>query len=200
MTPVLFLLSLIQILSIMALTESNMLALGTKAPYFELEDVRSGKPINLDDVASDVATVVMFICNHCPYVIHVNPEITRVANHYHEKGVSFVAISSNDVENYPEDSPDKMAIVAKVLKYTFPYLYDESQNVAKDYDAACTPDFYVFDRNLELVYRGQLDGSRPGNGVSLSGADLRAALDAVIAREAVHPIQQPSAGCNIKWK
>jgi len=184
----------------MALTESNMLALGTKAPYFELEDVRSGKPVSLDDISSDVATVVMFICNHCPYVIHVNPEIVKVANDYSQKGVSFVGISSNDVEKYPEDGPDKMAIVAKVLKYPFPYLFDENQNVAKDYDAACTPDFYVFDRNLELVYRGQLDGSRPGNGVPLTGADLRAALDAVINREQVHPIQQPSAGCNIKWK
>ncbi|MDH3245202.1 MAG: thioredoxin family protein, partial [Saprospiraceae bacterium] len=164
----------------MALTESNMLALGTKAPYFELEDVRSGKPVSLDDISSDVATVVMFICNHCPYVIHVNPEIVKVANDYSQKGVSFVGISSNDVEKYPEDGPDKMAIVAKVLKYPFPYLFDENQNVAKDYDAACTPDFYVFDRNLELVYRGQLDGSRPGNGVPLTGADLRAALDAVI--------------------
>ncbi len=184
----------------MALTESNMLALGTKAPYFELEDVRSGKPVSLDDISSDIATVVMFICNHCPYVIHVNPEIVKVANDYSQKGVSFVGISSNDVEKYPEDGPDKMAIVAKVLKYPFPYLFDENQNVAKDYDAACTPDFYVFDRNLELVYRGQLDGSRPGNGVPLTGADLRAALDAVINREPVHPIQQPSAGCNIKWK
>jgi thiol-disulfide isomerase/thioredoxin len=184
----------------MSLTESNMLPLGTEAPFFRLPDVRSGEDVSIDDIASGKATVVMFLCNHCPYVIHVNVQIVELANEYIEKGVNFVAISSNDVEKYPQDAPDKMAIVAKVLQYPFPYLYDASQNVAKDYDAACTPDFYVFDGDQELVYRGQLDGSRPGNQVPLSGKDLRDALDAVLFNKPVSQIQRPSAGCNIKWK
>lgn len=184
----------------MSLTESNMLPLGTEAPYFRLPDVRSGEYVSIDDIASGKATVVMFLCNHCPYVIHVNVQIVALANEYIEKGVNFVAISSNDVEKYPQDAPDKMAIVAKVLQYPFPYLYDASQNVAKDYDAACTPDFYVFDGDRKLVYRGQLDGSRPGNEVPLTGKDLREALDAVLFNRPVNQLQRPSAGCNIKWK
>ena len=184
----------------MALTESNMLALGTTAPPFSLPDTVSGNMVSFEDVRSDVATVVMFLCNHCPYVIHVNEEIVRLAKEYQESGVSFVAISSNDVENYPADSPDKMKEVAAKEGYTFPYLYDETPEVAKAYDAACTPDFYVFDKNAQLVYRGQLDGSRPNSGIPLSGADLRAALDAVLVSRPVNPMQRPSAGCNIKWK
>jgi len=143
---------------------------------------------------------VLFICNHCPYVIHVNPEIVRLSNEYAPKGVSFVAINSNDVENYPADSPVKMRETAEREGYCFPYLYDESQEVAKAYDAACTPDIYVFDGNLKLAYRGRLDASRPNSEVPLTGADLRAALDAILAGEPVPEKQFPSAGCNIKWK
>lgn len=184
----------------MSLTPSNMLPLGTAAPDFNLLDTVSGKNISFDDVATDKATVVMFICNHCPYVIHVNEEIVRVANDYQAKGVGFVAISSNDVENYPADSPDKMKTLAEEEGYTFPYLYDETQEVAKAYDAACTPDFYVFDGNEKLVYRGRLDDSRPGNGKPLTGIDLRAALDAVLTGGEISEVQYPSMGCNIKWK
>ena len=184
----------------MALTESKMLSLGTIAPAFNLPDTVSGKMVSFNDLKSDVATVVMFTCNHCPYVIHVNEEIVRLAKEYQELGVSFVAISSNDVENYPDDSPEKMTALAAKEGYTFPYLYDETQEVARAYDAACTPDFYVFDKNARLVYRGQLDGSRPSSGIPLTGADLRAALDAVLVNRPVNPMQRPSAGCGIKWK
>ena len=184
----------------MALTESNMLSLGTAAPDFNLPDTISGKMVSLNELKSDLATVVMFICNHCPYVIHVNEEIVRLAKEYQDLGVSFVAISSNDVENYPDDSPEKMTQLAAKEGYTFPYLYDETQEVARAYDAACTPDFYVFDKNARLVYRGQLDGSRPGSGIPLTGTDLRAALDSVLVNRPVNPMQRPSAGCNIKWK
>jgi len=142
----------------------------------------------------------MFICNHCPYVIHVNDEMVRVANDYSPKGVSFVAISSNDVENYPEDGPVRMKDVAMRLKYPFPYLYDESQEVAKAFDAACTPDFYVFDKDLKLAYRGRLDDSRPKNSNPLTGKDLRDAIDAILEGKPVSEKQYPSAGCNIKWK
>lgn len=184
----------------MALTESNMLDLGTKAPDFTLPDTVSDKDISLSDIRSDKATVVMFLCNHCPYVIHVNPEIVRLAKEYQEKGVSFVAISSNDVSKYPQDGPEEMKKHAAKIGYPFPYLYDESQEVARDYDAACTPDFYVFDGNLRLAYRGRLDASRPNSGIPLTGEDLRAALDAVLAGRPVTKEQFPSAGCNIKWK
>ncbi len=183
----------------MALTESTMLPLGTEAPNFHLMDTVSGNYYSLDDLKSDRATVVMFICNHCPYVIHVNPEIVRIANAYKNQGVSFIAISSNDVEHYPDDAPDKMRIVAKVLRYPFPYLYDKRQEVAKAYDAACTPDFYVFDGNMKLTYRGRIDDSRPGNNIPLNGQDLRNALDLTLKDEAIEP-QYPSMGCNIKWK
>ena len=184
----------------MSLTESNMLPLGSEAPPFALPDTVSGKTIRLKDIASDKATVVMFICNHCPYVLHVNDEIVRLASDYISKGVAFVAISSNDVEQYPEDGPDRMKKVAEKLKYPFPYLYDESQNVARAFDAACTPDFYVFDGDLKLVYRGRLDDSRPKNTNPLTGKDLRDALDAVLSGNPVAEKQYPSAGCNIKWK
>lgn len=184
----------------MAYKESNMLPLGTEAPDFSLPDTVSGKTIRFDDIASDKATVVMFICNHCPYVIHVNPEIVKLANDYREKGVGFVAISSNDVENYPADSPEKMKQVAVSEGYPFPYLYDETQEVAKAYDAACTPDFYVFDKNKKLAYRGRLDESRPNSGKPLTGKDLRSALDAVLEGRSPDESQYPSAGCNIKWK
>jgi peroxiredoxin len=184
----------------MAFTESKMLPLGTAAPDFCLPDTVSGKNTSLQDVAGSKATIVIFSCNHCPYVVHVNPEIVRLAKDYQPQGVGFVAISSNDVENYPADSPDKMTELAAEVGYPFPYLYDETQEVAKAYDAACTPDFYVFDENLRLAYRGRLDDSRPKNGLPLSGRDLRAALDAVLAGEAPVAKQYPSGGCNIKWK
>ena len=184
----------------MALTESNMLPLGTHAPGFELFEPLTGSQVSLDDIQSDKATVVMFICNHCPYVIHVNSELVKLANDYRGKGVSFVGISSNDVQNYPDDGPDQMRIVAKVLQYPFPYLYDESQEVARAYDAACTPDFYVFDAEMKLAYRGRLDASRPHSGIPLTGEDLRKAIDSVLSGDAVNEVQYPSAGCNIKWK
>lgn len=184
----------------MALTESTMLPLGTEAPNFHLKDVVSENYYSLDDLASDRATVVMFICNHCPFVIHVNQGMVDLANDYRSKGVSFIAISSNDIEYSPDDSPDKMRIVAKVLKYPFPYLYDKRQEVAKAYDAACTPDYYIFDRERKLAYRGRLDDSRPGNGLPVTGKDMRSALDAIISGEAAPTTQIPSAGCNIKWK
>lgn len=184
----------------MAFTESNMLPLGTAAPDFSLPDTVSGKVLSLPDIAGAKATVIIFSCNHCPYVLHVNPEIVRVANDYLAKGVGFVAISANDVANYPADAPDKMKELAAAAGYPFPYLYDETQDVAKAYDAACTPDFYVFDENLCLAYRGRLDDSRPKNNLPLTGRDLRAALDAVLAGEAPASLQYPSGGCNIKWK
>jgi len=182
----------------MALVESNMLPIGTTAPNFHLKDTVSGNYYSLTDLKSEKATVIMFICNHCPFVIHVNSELVKMAHEYRHKGVSFIAISSNDVANYPDDDPDKMRLVAKVLRYPFPYLYDKTQEVARAYDAACTPDFYVFGPAMELTYRGRLDASRPGNDEELNGRDLRAAIDATLEGKAVEP-QYPSAGCNIKW-
>lgn len=184
----------------MARTPSNMIPLGTKAPDFELIDTVSGKKIALNRFKGENATVIFFICNHCPFVIHVNDELVKIANHYEENGVSFVAISSNDVENYPQDAPDLMKKVAHDLNYPFPYLYDETQEVAKAYDAACTPDIYVFDGDLKLVYRGQLDDSRPENGVEVTGNDLRNALDCLLQGKQNTAVQKPSIGCNIKWK
>lgn len=184
----------------MAFTESNMLALGTKAPYFSLPDTVSGRQVSLDQVQGERGTVVLFLCNHCPYVIHVNPELVRIAAEYAQKGVGFVAISSNDVEKYPQDGPDRMKEHASEVGYPFPYLYDESQGVARAYDAACTPDIYVFDEDLKLYYRGRLDGSRPGNDVPLTGDDLRNALDTLLTGGSIPERQIPSAGCNIKWK
>ena len=184
----------------MARTPSNMLALGTTAADFNLLDTVSGTQKNLNDVRGENGTVIMFICNHCPFVVHVNSELVRVANDYSTKSVGFVAISSNDVINYPQDGPERMTIHARENGYPFPYLYDETQEVAKAYEAACTPDIYLFDRNHELVYRGQLDDSRPGNGLPLSGADLRHALDCLLNNEPNTREQRPSIGCNIKWK
>jgi thiol-disulfide isomerase/thioredoxin len=186
----------------MALTESNMLPLGTIAPDFKLKDTVSGKELSLEELKSDKATVVMFICNHCPYVIHVNPEIVRIANEYQPKGINFIAISSNDVEKYPQDGPEAMTAFAKQSGYSFAYLYDETQEVAKIYDAACTPDFYVFDGRMKLAYRGRLDESRPRveEPKPLTGKDLRGALNAVLAGGILSEIQFPSMGCNIKWK
>lgn len=184
----------------MAFTESKMLPLGTKAPDFTLPDTVSGKEMSLKDLLSERATVIMFICNHCPYVLHVNPEIVRLAKDYQAEGVQFVGISSNDVERYPQDSPEKMKELAEEVGYPFPYLYDASQDVAKAYDAACTPDFYVFDGEGKLFYRGRLDESRPKNDKPLTGADLRGALDAVLAGKPAPEKQYPSGGCGIKWK
>jgi peroxiredoxin len=177
-----------------------MLPLGTAAPDFSLPDTVSGKVLSLKDVQTDKGLVVMFLCNHCPYVVHVNDEIVRLSKEYMAKGIGFVGISSNDVENYPEDSPELMKAVAKKLGYPFPYLYDETQDVARVYDAACTPDFYVFDGNGKLAYRGRLDDSRPRNDNPLTGKDLRAALDAVLEGRPVSEVQYPSGGCNIKWR
>ncbi len=184
----------------MALTPSNMLPLGTVAPDFELFDTLSNKMLSLNALKSDKATVIMFSCNHCPYVIHINDEIVRIANDYQAKGISFIAISANDAQSVPEDAPDKMTLLAQEAGYTFPYLYDENQAVAKAYDAACTPDFYIFDAELRLVYRGRLDNSRPNSGIPLTGKDLRVALDAILSETAVSTVQFPSMGCNIKWK
>jgi thiol-disulfide isomerase/thioredoxin len=177
-----------------------MVPLGTKAPPFKLPDTVSGKMVSLDDVKSSLATVVMFICNHCPYVKHINAELVNVAKAYQAKGVSFVAICSNDITQQPGDSPEEMKATARRLGYPFPYLHDESQAVAKAYRAACTPDLFVYDKDLKLVYRGQFDDARPSKPVPVTGKDLRAALDALVAGQAIAAQQRPSAGCNIKWK
>lgn len=184
----------------MAITPSTMISLGTKAPEFTLIDTVSGKDLSLKDLRSDKATVIMFICNHCPYVKHVNEGLVQLAKDYIPKGIAFIAISSNDVMNFPEDSPGKMKIIASELQYPFPYLYDESQEVARAYDAACTPDFFVYDKDLKLVYRGQMDDSRPKNGIPVTGKDIRAALDCILSGKPVSTHQVPSIGCNIKWK
>ncbi len=184
----------------MAATPSTMVPLGTPAPDFTLPDTVSGRRLSLAELRSDKATVVMFICNHCPYVKHVQQELVRLANDYIPKGVSFIAINSNDVESYPEDAPDKMKAVAEALGYPFPYLFDETQEVARAYQAACTPDIFIYDGEMKLAYRGQLDDSRPGNGIPVTGRDVRRALDALLAGQPVDPNQRPSIGCNIKWK
>ena len=184
----------------MSETLSSMNPLGFHAPDFKLLDVISGKRLSLNKLLSEKATVIMFICNHCPFVKHVNEELVSLANDYMSKGVSFIAINSNDVDNYPEDSPDKMKEYAIRLGYPFPYLFDETQEVAKAYDAACTPDFYIFDKKGICVYRGQLDDSRPGNGKPVTGADMRSALDHLLSGKEVSKVQKPSIGCNIKWK
>lgn len=184
----------------MANTPSNMLPLGTLAPDFNLLDTISDTHLSLQNVKGTRGTVIMFICNHCPFVLHVNKELIKIANHYSEKEVSFIAISSNDVINYPQDGPENMKIHAKNRQYPFPYLYDESQDTAKAYDAACTPDLYVFDRDLKLIYRGQMDDSRPGNGIEVTGQDLRKALDCLLENKENSSLQKPSIGCNIKWK
>ena len=183
----------------MALTLSNMMELGTKAPSFALLDTVSNKTVTLEDIKSKIATVVLFICNHCPYVKHINSKLVEIANKYQAKGVSFVAISSNDVETHPQDGPDKMKQVAKEIGYPFPYLYDETQEVAKAYQAECTPDLFVFDKDLKCIYRGQFDDTRPDKGEP-TGKDLSTALDAILEGEEVDANQKPSMGCNIKWK
>ncbi|WP_400080330.1 thioredoxin family protein [Winogradskyella sp. R77965] len=184
----------------MARTESNMLPLGTKAPDFKLLDTVDDRLKSLQDLKGNSGTLVMFICNHCPFVIHVNSQLSKLAKDYVSKGINCIAISSNDVDNYPQDGPDLMKQNAKDNDYIFPYLYDQTQDVAKAYDAACTPDFFLFDTDLKLVYTGQLDDSRPGNGIPVTGKDLRAAMDALVNNETVSTNQKPSMGCNIKWK
>jgi peroxiredoxin len=176
-----------------------MLPLGTLAPAFNLPDA-DGETHSLDDAAGSRAYLVMFICNHCPFVIHVADELARLGRDYQDKGLAVFAINSNDVDNFPADGPEKMKVEAAARGYTFPYLLDADQSVAKAFEAACTPDFYLFDRDRRLVYRGQFDGSRPGNDVPVDGADLRRAIDAVLAGEDVAPDQVASLGCNIKWK
>ena len=183
----------------MALTPSSMLPLGTTAPDFNLPDP-DGKIVSRADFKDRSALLVLFICNHCPYVKHIRTGLAQLARDYLPKQVAIIGINSNDVANYPEDSPAKMKAEVKSAGYTFPYLYDESQAVAKAYRAACTPDLYLFDQNHRLVYRGQFDDSRPGNGIPVTGRDLRAALDAVLAGKPVPPNQKASVGCNIKWK
>jgi len=184
----------------MARTPSTMVTLHTKAPDFTLPDTVSVKDISLGEIKGNSATVIMFICNHCPFVKHVNEQLVKLANDYKNKGIGFVAINSNDVINHPNDSPELMTQVAKQLQYPFPYLYDESQDVAKAYDAACTPDFFIYDKHLKLVYRGQLDDSRPGNEISVTGKDIRHALDCLLNDQPLSELQRPSIGCNIKWK
>lgn len=183
----------------MARTPSTMVALGTSAPDFSLPDT-DGNTVSRSDFAGAPALLVMFLCNHCPFVKHVRDGLARMTAEYTAKGVAIVGISANDAENYPADSPAKMKQEKAEAGYVFPYLYDESQAVARAYDAACTPDFFLFDRNLRLVYRGQMDDSRPGSAIPVTGADLRRAMDAVLAGKAVSPDQKPSLGCNIKWK
>jgi peroxiredoxin len=183
----------------MALTPSTMPGLGKKAPDFSLPDT-DGKTVSLSDFRDANALLVMFICNHCPYVKHVQEGLAALCKEYRKRGVAIVGISSNDVASHPEDSPEKMKLEKESAGYTFPYLFDESQEVARAYEAACTPDFFLFDASRKLVYRGQMDDSRPGNGVAVTGKDLRAALDTVLASRPVPPEQKPSIGCNIKWK
>jgi peroxiredoxin len=183
----------------MVAVNSTMLPLGTKAPDFTLPDP-FGKKVSLSDLADAQAIAVIFMCNHCPYVKHISAGLARFARDYAGRGVTVIGISSNDAQNYPADSPSKMAEEIKAAGYIFPYLYDETQQVAKEYRAACTPDLYLFDRQQRLVYRGQFDDSRPGNGLPVTGKDLRSAVDAVLSRKPVSPQQKPSIGCNIKWK
>jgi len=183
----------------MVAVNSTMLPLGTRATDFRLPDT-SGKMVSLVDLEKAKALLVIFMCNHCPYVKHIRTGLAQLARDYMSRGVAIVGISSNDVENYPQDSPRKMAEEAKAAGYIFPYLYDETQEVAKAYRAACTPDIYLFDSEQRLVYRGQLDDSRPGNNVPVTGKDVRAALDALLAGKSLPSNQKASIGCNIKWK
>jgi peroxiredoxin len=183
----------------MAVT-STMLALGTRAPAFTLPDVVSGDQVSLADFDDKTAMLVMFICNHCPYVQHVRAELARFGRDYRDRDLGIVAISANDPDRYPDDGPEAMRAEAETVGYTFPYLFDEDQSVATAYTAMCTPDFFLFDANRELTYRGRLDESRPNSGVPVTGTDLRAAVDAVLAGEPVTDEQWPSMGCSIKWK
>lgn len=183
----------------MSATLSTMLEIGTRAPSFELPDT-DGNKVSLNEFKFDKGVLVMFICNHCPYVKHLNEALVDFANEFKKKGIDCIAISSNDVENYPQDSPELMKELSEKHNFPFPYLYDETQEVAKDYKAACTPDFFLFDSNLELFYRGQFDDSRPGNGKPVTGNDMRAAANSLIEGEQSFEPQIPSMGCNIKWK
>ena len=183
----------------MALTPSTMLPLGTTAPDFKLPDT-NGKTVSPADFKDKSVLLILFICNHCPYVKHIRSGLAELARDYRSRSVAIIGINSNDVANYPDDSPAKMKEEVRIAGYTFPYLYDESQAVAKAYRAACTPDIYLFDKRRKLVYRGQFDDSRPGNGIPVTGKDLRAALDALLADKPVSPNQKASVGCNIKWK
>lgn len=184
----------------MALTPSTMLALDTKAPDFQLPDVVSNEIISLANFADKKALLVMFICRHCPFVKHIKDELAQLGKDYQNQSLGIVAISTNDANKYPDDAPDKLKDMALELGFTFPFCYDETQEVAKAYTAACTPDFFLFDRHQKLVYRGQLDDSRPSNGIPVTGKDLRAAVDAVLNNQPVSQDQKPSVGCNIKWK
>ena len=184
----------------MARTPSNMIPLGTIAPNFYLKDTNSNNTYSFEDLKGSKGTLVVFMCNHCPFVLHVINEIVMISHDYRVQGLGIIAISSNDVIKYPQDSPELMTDFALQHKFDFPYLFDETQEVAKAYDAACTPDFYLFDNQDKLFYRGQLDDSRPGNGIPLSGTDLRNAIDALIYNRSLNEIQKPSIGCNIKWK
>ncbi len=184
----------------MSQTPSNMIPLGAEAPNFTLIDTITDKLLSLKNVKGTKATLVMFICNHCPFVLHINSELVKLGNDYKNNGIGFVAISSNDVENYPQDSPELMKKQAAKLGYPFPYLYDETQEIAKAYDATCTPDFFLFDAKLQLVYRGQLDNSRPGLDIPVTGRDIRNAIEAIIMENEIDKNQIPSIGCNIKWK
>lgn len=183
----------------MSLTPSTMLALGTEAPDFHLPDT-AGNVVSRDDFRNSPALLVVFLCNHCPYVIHIREALAAFAREYQPRGLAMVGINANDVARYPDDSPEKMKAEAQRAGYDFPYLYDESQQVALAYQAACTPDFFLFDAEQKLVYRGQFDGSRPGNRIPITGIDLRSAVNAVLAGDPPHPDQVPSMGCNIKWK
>ncbi|MDR8393544.1 thioredoxin family protein [Aliifodinibius sp. S!AR15-10] len=184
----------------MSETPSTMLELGTKAPNFSLTDVVTNDTVSLSDFEDSRALLVIFMCNHCPYVKNIKEALVDFANEYEEKGLAVVAISSNDVENYPDDSPKKMVEDAEKFGYPFPYLYDETQEVAKAYKAACTPDFFLFNEDRELVYRGQFDDSRPGNNKPVTGKDMREAVDKVLEDGSIIEDQKPSMGCNIKWK
>jgi len=184
----------------MARTESNEFEIGTKATDFTLMNTIDDKQYTLSELKGEKGTVLMFICNHCPFVIHVNEQLVKLGNEYQSKGINFIAISSNNVENYPQDAPHLMKQLAGNLQYPFPYLYDATQEVAKAYDAACTPDFYIFDATLASVYHGQLDDSRPGNGKPVTGNDIRKALDTLLANKTPLENQKPSVGCGIKWK
>lgn len=184
----------------MARTPSIMLPLGTEIPEFKLPDTTSGSTFSSHDLSPHKLTLVMFICNHCPFVVHLHEGITRFAHDYKDKALQIVAISANDVEHYPQDAPEAMKGLTQKLGWAFPYLYDESQELAKAFNAACTPDFYLFDAQKKLIYRGQFDGSRPGNNVPVSGEDLRAAVELGLKGEPAQEKQFPSLGCNIKWK
>ena len=184
----------------MARTESNEFAINREAPDFSLPNTIDDKTYSLNELKGEKGTLIFFICNHCPFVIHINEELVRLANNYLDKGIKCIAINSNDVENYPQDAPHLMKKLAAEQGYSFPYLYDETQDVAKAYDAACTPDFYLFDADLKAVYHGQLDDSRPGNNKPVTGKDLRAALDSLLKNNTALQIQKPSMGCGIKWK